>query len=227
MKVQFKRNIHLFLLLIIIHIFYAATGLFLRDHGLSLNLKWLYWNLILAVVPLLISIVIYLWVRWRKKWDILSLPAALVWLVFLPNACYMVTDLIHLQGSSLIGGNGIYLQSMHGWIRLIFTTAGIFLALVDGLFSTSLIHQNVKFRKNPVFNWIWMITVSLLVGYGVYIGRFLRLNTWDILHPRSLLQVLLRNIDEFTILFSFMLAAFYFIAYLIFDRIMRSEVHPQ
>ena len=227
MNSQLKRNIHLLILLAVIHLIYVLSGLFLRDQGLSLNLRWLYWNLILAVFPLIISAVIYLWVRWRKKWDILSLAAGLVWLVFLPNACYMVTDLIHLQGGSLIGGNGIYLQSIHGWIRLIYTAGGIFLALVDGLFSTSLIHQNVKSGKNPVFNWIWMITVSLLVGYGVYIGRFLRLNTWDILHPRSLLIILINNIDRFTILFSFMLAAFYFVAYLIFDRIMRSEVHPQ
>ena len=70
-----------------------------------------------------------------------------------------------------------------------------------------------------------MSVISLLCGYGVYIGRFLRLNTWDVLQPKVLLATLLQNIDKFTVLFSFMLAAFYFAAYLIFDKLMRSEPH--
>ena len=74
-------------------------------------------------------------------------------LLCLPNACYMVTDLIHLQGSQLIGGNGVYLQSLSGWVRLIYIVGGILMALVDGLFSTSLIHQNVKWRRNKVFTF--------------------------------------------------------------------------
>ena len=70
-----------------------------------------------------------------------------------------------------------------------------------------------------------MSVISLLCGYGVYIGRFLRLNTWDVLQPKVLLATLLQNIDKFTVLFSFMLAAFYFAAYLIFYKLMRSEPH--
>ena len=70
-----------------------------------------------------------------------------------------------------------------------------------------------------------MSGISLLCGYGVYIGRFLRLNTWDVLQPKTLMTTLLTNINKFTILFSFMLAAFYFAAYFIFDKLMRSEPH--
>ena len=69
----------------------------------------------------------------------------------------------------------------------------------------------------------WMIAISLLNGYGVYIGRFLRLNSWDILHPVFLIQKLLGNIDRFTIVFSLMIAVFYLVAYWIFRCMIENK----
>ena len=225
MKRRQKRNMMLLGLILALHFIYILAGLGLRKAGIQLNLRWLFWNLGLAFMPVALAVPAYLLTSWRRHWGPISLGLAIGWLLFLPNACYMVTDLIHLQGSQLIGGNGVYLQSLSGWVRLIYIVGGILMALVDGLFSTSLIHQNVKWRRNKVFNFCWMSVISLLCGYGVYIGRFLRLNTWDVLQPKTLMTTLLTNIDKFTILFSFMLAAFYFAAYFIFDKLMRSEPH--
>lgn len=219
-----KRNIKIYLLILAIHGCYFLAGLAMARMELSLNLRWLFWNMILALIPMVLALPAYALAAWRKHWGPISLALALAWLLFMPNSCYMITDLIHLQGSELIGGNGVYLQSMAGWIRLIYITAGIFLALVDGLFSTSLIHQAVKWRHIPAFNLLWIAVVSLLCGYGVYIGRFLRLNTWDVLQPKQLLLTLLENIDRFTILFTLLLGAFFFFAYLIFDKVIRVEV---
>ena len=133
--------------------------------------------------------------------------------------CYMITDLIHLQGSQLIGGRGIYLMNIKGWINLLYTSAGIILALLLGLYSTYLIQYPIKLRYSSLINYIWIATISLLCGYGVYIGRFLRLNSWDIFRPRSLFLTLIHHIDRFTILFTFIIAIYYFLAYLIFSQI--------
>lgn len=214
-----KKNLKIMGLLILIHVFYILCGLFLRHEGINLNLRWLYWNLLLAAIPVGFALVAYLLVKLFNHWELLSVGCSLGWLLFLPNACYMVTDLIHLNGSNLIGWNGTYLQNAAGWIVLMYIVAGIFMALVDGLFSTSLIHQNLKLNK--LFDLIWIIVISGLVGYGVYIGRFLRLNSWDILKPRTLIHILVTNIDKFTILFSLLLGIFYFIAYLIFDKVIK------
>lgn len=208
--------------IVLIHGVYLAAGWLFREAGVALNLRWLWWNLFLAFVPVMLALpAVWLSAR-RGHWGPCSLFLALVWLLFLPNSCYMVTDLIHLRGSQLIGGNGVYLQSLSGWIQLVYIAGGIFLALVDGLFSTALIHQAVKWKKYPLFDGLWLTVISLLCGYGVYIGRFLRLNTWDVLRPRELIPLLLQNIDRFTVLFSVMLAAFFGFALFVFEQVMRT-----
>lgn len=217
-----KQNVKISLLILVLFTADFGAGLLLRKLGLDLNLRWLFWNMLLALIPLFFALPAYCLAEKRKHWGPISLLLALAWLVFMPNACYMITDLIHLESSGLIGPGGVYLMNLGEWIKLIYLVAGIFLALFAGLFSTSLIHQAVKSRKWPVANFAWISVVSLLCGYGVYIGRFLRLNTWDILKPKELLIVLFQNVDRFAVIFSLLLACFYFFAYLLFDRIIRN-----
>ncbi len=214
-----KKNLKIFVLFSVLCALYCIFGIYLNRHGAELKLRWLFWNLFLAVLPMALALLTYALVSWRKHWGLISLSLAAGWLLFLPNSCYMITDLIHLESSGLIGHNGTYLMNLKGWVEIIYLGAGIFLAVLVGLFSTSLIHQSLRIRKYPLLNLCWIGIISLLCGYGVYIGRFLRLNSWDILHPRSLMKILLANIDRFTILFSCFIAAFFFFAYLLFDRI--------
>ena len=161
MKRRQKRNMMLLGLILALHFIYILAGLGLRKAGIQLNLRWLFWNLGLAFMPVALAVPAYLLTSWRRHWGPISLGLAIGWLLFLPNACYMVTDLIHLQGSQLIGGNGVYLQSLSGWVRLIYIVGGILMPLVDGLFSTSLIHQNVKWRLNQVVHFCWRSLCSL------------------------------------------------------------------
>lgn len=214
-----KKNFKIFILILTLCFLYGIAGILLDKYGVDIQLRWLFWNLFLAVLPMIFAMPAHALVVYRKHWGILSLGLAALWLLYLPNSCYMITDLIHLESSGLIGHNGTYLMNLKGWVELIYLGAGIFLALIAGLFSTSLIHQPMKIRKLQLLNISWVGTVSLLCGYGVYIGRFLRLNSWDIFHPILLLKTLLANIDRFTVLFSFFIAVFFFFAYLIFDRV--------
>ena len=117
MKRRQKRNMMLLGLILAVHLIYILAGLGLREAGIQLNLRWLFWNLGLAVMPVVLAAPAYLLTSWRRHWGPISLALALGWLLFLPNACYMVTDLIHLEGSQLMGGNGVYLQSLSGWVR--------------------------------------------------------------------------------------------------------------
>lgn len=218
-----KKNLKIFVLILVLFILYGLAGIYLDKNGVELKLSWLFWNMFLAILPMFFALPAHALVYWRKHWGPISLLFAAAWLLFLPNSCYMITDLIHLQSSGLIGSNGTYLMNLKGWTALIYLGSGIFLAVIAGLFSTSLIHQPMRLRKYGLLNLIWIAVISLLCGYGVYIGRFLRLNSWDILHPRTLLKVLLANIDKFTILFSCFIAVFFFFAYLIYDRISMIE----
>ena len=157
-----------------------------------------------------------------QKWNIFILLLSALWLLFLPNACYMVTDLIYLDSSLFIGADGTYLPVLSSWIQLFYIVSSVFLALTCGLFSTHVIKEILPFKKKMLHRF-WIIAISLLNGYGVYIGRFLRLNSWDILHPVSLLQKLLENIDRFTIIFTLMIAVFYLVAYWIFSCMIKNK----
>jgi len=129
---------------------------------------WMNWNLFLALLPLVFA---YLFVKNRnKKW--LGALLFVAWLFFLPNAPYMITDFIHIANvgpSSLHWFDGLMLFS--------FAVVGI----GSFVYSTFLVHRSLG--KKP-----WFVpVVSLLSGFGIYLGRYLRWNTWDLIHrPGSL-----------------------------------------
>ena len=201
---------------------YMLCGMLINSMGGTLYLSWLFWNLFLALLPAVFALGAMICLHLFKRWNLFSVLFLLAWLLFLPNACYMVTDLIHLDTASILGPDDTYLPYLEAWVELFYITAGVFLGFISGLFSTSVIHQMIPL-KNAVLNTCWKLLISILCGYGVYIGRFLRLNSWDILHPNSLFQKLISNIDRFTILFTLMMAGFYYVAYLIFERVIQNE----
>lgn len=216
------KNLRLSCILICVTLIYSCCGLLLNTMGASLFLSWLFWNLFLAILPVLFAMSAQLIFHKTQKWNIFILFLSALWLLFLPNACYMVTDLIYLDSSLFIGADGTYLPVLSSWIQLFYIASSVFLALTCGLFSTHVIAEILPFKKKMLHRF-WIIAISLLNGYGVYIGRFLRLNSWDILHPVSLVQKLLENIDRFTIIFTLMIAVFYLVAYWIFSCMIQNK----
>lgn len=214
-----KKDLKLTILLIIILGIYAICGIFLDRMGVEIKLRWLFWNEFLAFLPLVLSVPAAFFFYLRKGWMILGVIIGIGWLVFLPNACYMITDLIHLDSSSLISWNGEYIPNLKEWVALIYLAAGIFLAVVAGLSSTKIIAKSLGLKRGNFWNLAYNFVISALVGYGVYIGRFLRFNTWDILEPLSLLKELYHDFDRFALMFSVLIAGFYFIAYMIYERV--------
>ena len=214
-----KKDLKLVALLIAISAIYCLIGISLNKHGVSIKLRWLFWNELLAFIPLVLSMFAAYFLNKRKWWLILALPFTIGWLLFLPNSCYMITDLIHLDSSNLIGWNGEYLANIKEWVALIYLAAGIFLAVIAGLSSTKIVAKGLGLKRGNILNIIYSIIISGLVGYGVYIGRFLRFNSWDIMEPISLLKALYHDIDKFAIMFSILIAGFYFVAYIIYERV--------
>lgn len=214
-----KKDLKLTILLILILGIYAICGIFLDRMGVEIKLRWLFWNEFLAFLPLVLSVPAAFFFYLRKGWLVLGAIIAIGWLVFLPNACYMITDLIHLDSSSLISWNGEYIPNLKEWVALIYLAAGIFLAVVAGLASTKIIAKSIGLKRGSLWNLAYNFIISALVGYGVYIGRFLRFNTWDILEPLNLLKALYHDFDRFALMFSVLIAGFYFIAYMIYERV--------
>lgn len=136
----------------------------------SLTYLFLNWNLFLAFIPWLISTVIMLQpALHRSKFMLLGLLS--VWLLFFPNAPYILTDLFHLHAKS----------NAPIWFDLGLVLCFAWTGLAFGVIS--LIDIETLLAKN--FRWFTVKSIIAVLlfaaSFGIYLGRYLRWNSWDIL----------------------------------------------
>ncbi len=169
-------------------------------------------NLFLAWIPYLSSLwADHLHRRHPRRWGYLIVPGAL-WLAFFPNAPYIVTDFWHLQERVPIP---IWYDI--GMLSA-FALTGLFLAI----FSLRAMQGLVRQYAGRISSWLFVVTVLGLGGLGIYLGRFLRWNSWDLLlHPRGVLtDVAIRLADPLShpraVGVTFLFAAILFVCYLAF-----------
>ncbi len=139
---------------------------------------FLAWNLVLAWVPL--GLAWWLIARLRTKpWlSFGNLVLTALWIGFLPNAFYIASDIIHLTETGAV--SLLYDVVMF----LSFTFNGFVLGYL-GLFG---IHQELKKRLSPRASYGLVAGVLLLCSFAIYLGRYLRWNSWDILvNPAGLI----------------------------------------
>ena len=141
----------------------------------SMQFAFLAWNLVLAWIPYVLSLATVTLAP-RVGRPVLLVPLFAAWLLFFPNAFYVVTDLVHLAPRPRVP----YWYD----IGLLATTAwtGCFLA------STSLraMHDVVHARLGWAAGWLFALACLWLGALGIYVGRFWRWNSWDmILRPSS------------------------------------------
>lgn len=138
---------------------------------------FLLWNLFLAWVPYLTALKVERLQRLGSSRLLLWL-GLIVWLAFLPNAPYIITDFIHLR----------HRPPVPFWydLFLFFTTAS--LGLILGLLSLYEIHLVLKRWFSKTFAQLLILSAIGLCGFGVWLGRFQRWNSWDIVtRPDALL----------------------------------------
>jgi len=172
----------------------------------------LVWNLFLAWLPYIFSLLTaYLYLRAPRRWWRLAIPATL-WLIFFPNAPYLITDFLHLTTRP-------YVPLWYDILMLsIFSWTGIFLAIA----SLRTMHRLIERYAGVVLGWLFVVAVISLGGLGIYLGRFERWNSWDLLiRPRFIVENVMARFAEpldnlrffgFTLLFT----AFLFVCYLMF-----------
>ncbi len=136
---------------------------------------WLLWNLFLAWVPYGLSLVTsFLHARGAARWWSLA-PLGVAWLLVFPNAPYLLTDFIHLRPR-----HGIPLWFDAALLALFAATGWLL-----GLLSLEVWKRLLEERVGRVGAWLGVTVVSLLCGYGIYLGRVERWNSWDVLtEPR-------------------------------------------
>ena len=184
-----------------------AGRVYLSHHRTYIFLSW---NLFLAWIPYLTSLWTgFVYQRQPRRWGYLLIPS-LVWLLFFPNAPYIVTDFLHLQPRPLIP-----LWYDMGLIAT-FAWTGLFLAV----FSLRSMQELVKTAAGSVVSWLFVVGIISLSGFGIYMGRFLGWNSWDLLlQPRAVLADMVVHLThplEYPATFgvSFMFTLFLLICYL-------------
>lgn len=130
-----------------------------------------FWNLFLAWVPLAAALLFYgLAARHSRRWMLL-LAAAVIWFLFFPNAPYIVTDIVHLRE----------MPPVPYWYDIIcvmaFAQTGLFL----GYLSLYLMQEVIRAWLGRWTGWLFALAMLGLSAFGVYLGRFLRWNSWDAL----------------------------------------------
>ncbi len=142
----------------------------------SFQMRSLVWNLCLAAVPFPFAWLADSMSRRGADGRLIALPT-LVWLLFFPNAPYLVTDLIHLEPG---GSVPLWYDSL---VYFAFASTGLLL----GFTSLYLVQIAVARRSGPAAGWA-IATISIaLGGYGIFLGRVQRWNSWDVItNPRSL-----------------------------------------
>lgn len=140
----------------------------------SFFFSFLVWNLFLAYVPY--GITLYLQTNPKKKYlSYTWVPILAVWLLFLPNAPYITTDLQHLRHSS---GHWVYFD--------------VLLVLSYALYALWIFYLTLRDMQRLFFErWLGkyaqylVFILCFLTAFGIYLGRVLRWNSWDILSNPS------------------------------------------
>jgi uncharacterized membrane protein len=176
----------------------------------ELSYIFLAWNLFLAFIPWWISD----YMKRQEKLTYIHFPIILLWLLFLPNAPYILTDLFHLKPrpdlplwydlilvlSFALTGVMVFFKSLKDMLTLLSDRMGQFYVTII----------------TPVLFW--------LVAYGLYLGRYLRFNSWDIVHPFRLLKASFGILfEKDTIGFTGIFAVFMWFLYVMISNFNQRE----
>lgn len=140
---------------------------------------FLIWNLFLAWIPLFCADAVELFHQKRSK--VRFWLFGFLWLIFFPNAPYIVTDFTHLDPWKTVG--------VPVWFDFGMVAAFALTGILLGLCSLQVMQKIVQERFQAFWSWFFITAVSLLTGFGIYLGRYLRWNSWDILfNPQELFK---------------------------------------
>lgn len=143
----------------------------------SIAYLFLPWNLFLGFIPYWLTGRMILMPAWlENKWKFYGL--LMIWLLFIPNSFYIITDLFHLT----------HIDSAPKWYDLLMIFSFAWNGLLYGVISLRRIELLVTVRGARGFSLLVVFIVMWLCAFGIYIGRFLRFNSWDVItNPFSLL----------------------------------------
>ena len=196
-----------------------SIGAIKSTRGVYGSFFFLIWNLFLAWIPYWIALTLDLMTRLKKTPSVfLMVFIVSMWLIFFPNAPYIITDLLHLRDRQIVPH----------WYDLMLIVSFAWTGLMLGYCS---LFEVQRFLEQRFKAWlVWLITLGAiwLGGFGVYMGRFQRWNSWDAMtHPFAVVKqqahVLANPFDYLNTLgMAIVLSGFLMIGYMTLDAMRRA-----
>ena len=187
------------------------------------NYGFLIWNLFLAWMPLLFAVEVSRRYRKGERLGFTICSLAALWLLFFPNAPYIFTDLIHLNN---------WFKHRY-WIDmsliLLFALTGFLL----GFLSLYLMQRVVADRFGRSVSWLFIMVTAGLGGFGIYLGRVRRWNSWDVVvDPIGIFRDVTHwathpVANKSSIGFTALFATFLFLGYLMLYALTHLQPTPQ
>jgi uncharacterized membrane protein len=187
----------------------------------SVQYSFLVWNLSLAWIPYFISLFVkyFLYkIKAESQMMIFVIGFSLIWLVFYPNTTYILTDFIYiLKFPFYIPDKSFFNTSSLIWFDILLSSSFAFIGHIIGLISLLMMHTVFEKFFSRLISWFLVVLSVVMSGYGIFLGRFIRLNSWDIFKaPGDTVYHMFSNIISFkAILFSLGMGFFIFLTYLI------------
>jgi uncharacterized membrane protein len=168
------------------------------------------WNLCLAWVPFVLALVVYARARAMSAPTLVAI--SVLWLLFFPNAPYIVTDLKHIGEAGAIPV--LY--------DVLFLSAAAWTGLLLGLTSLFLMHAVARRLLGSVSAWALVVGVLVASSFGIYLGRVQRWNSWDVfVRPDALLGQLADGLHAQPLALTVLLTSFLLASYLVFYSLAR------
>jgi len=190
----------------------------------------LIWNLFLAWIPFILAYIAHT-ISWRRIWLYLVIPlVAFLWLIFFPNAPYMLTDLQDLARTA---------YDAPLWYDVIIVVWCSWTGMLLGLISLYLMQDIVVRTFGRFAGWAFIFIILPLSSFGIYIGRFVRLNSWDILQDpaETGIQILGLIIDptrrlaaftiSYTVFFIFIYLLLYSFSHMLNEQTVKLKDNPE
>lgn len=199
----------------IVRVHLVVLGLLLVIWLVPTNYNFLIWNIILALIPFDLALLI----RYFKKYRVVQILITIIWLVFFPNAMYMVTDFSHL--SSI--GTGLMTETQ--FFNYAILAVGVLTGLILGISSAHIVGRVYYQKLSTIWTIMFYVVLSFVSAYGIYLGRFLRINSWEIVSdPQKVIKLFMSSISMHSLVFVISFGALQFALLVLYHMVRRINI---
>lgn len=187
--------------------------------GMSLSnglIIFLSWNMMLAIIVYLLSVLVVI-LHKKKTHKVWIISVLVVYIIFFPNSFYIITDFIHFEHYDFFNiYPDIYELDIYDWYIFFDIVVGALIALKLGILSISNIKLIIS-EKLKDYEYIGLTVLFVLSSIGIYIGRFMRLNSWNIFDLTYIFKGIFEHLSFF-MMFVLLFTIIHMISYILFKE---------